>query len=172
MEGEQDARDCSCEDCSTSEHGVVAHAERLARVVISPNHINAKGEVKPGVLPLSHIVGQGLSLIRRDKIDQAEMTKQAEAIAATQDGGEVKGLMITRAEAARQILDASGKERGLCVVDDPVRDDKALPDNPAHAVIIGKGTEPEQEKMRLREALLKGFGPLTAIVDEYAINRD
>jgi hypothetical protein len=111
----------------------------------------------------------GLSLLRTDKMDEAELARQANAVAGAKPGETVHGVALCSAEAIRGIYDSSDR-RSLCVKDDPVKDDPKLPNNPAHAVLIqaARGREEDPtEAMRLRGILIDLFSGSTPIANVY-----
>lgn len=158
---------CSCEQLSHGKDGSepVDNPERLARVVTYPNHFLRDGSVKPGVFPPKHIRESGLSLMRVDKMDEAELTKQAHAVAMCKPGETVSGVLLGETGRIREVL--GGSRRSLCVKDDPVMDNERLPDNPAHAIAIRSLDQDEPEILRIRGELVKLFSGLTPIAEVY-----
>jgi hypothetical protein len=130
----------------------------MARVVCSPRHILATGGLKPGIIPIEHIKRSGVSLIRVDRVDCAELTKQAEAVARSLDGQTHIGVLVTSASLIREVKVAG--RRGLCLVDDPVIDDEKIPDNPAHAIAVASTLWEEHEILEMRKVLLNLFSML------------
>jgi hypothetical protein len=165
---------CSCEEVSHGELGPVADDERLARVVTHPNHFRKDGSFKPGMFAISDIKGNkkdgGLSLMRADHMNEAELTRQAEAVAGCKVGETIRGIRICKARELRSVAD-SGGARSLCVKDDPVRDDLVLPDNPAHALSVGSLSHDDPEALRIQGVLVKLFGPLMSIADFFKSTR-
>lgn len=140
----------------------MASGERLARVVTYPNHFRKDGSLKPGLFPKTHIEASGLSLIRADRIEGEELTRQAAAIAGTREGEEPSGVCVCTAERLRGVIDHEGN-RSLCVKDDPMVNDPVLPDNPAHAIAIQALGKDESEALRIQGELVRLFSQLTAI---------
>lgn len=163
----EDEELCSCEYASLGDLGSVSDEEYVARVVLHPVHILKKdGTVKPGVFPPKHIRESGLSLMRTDKMDEDELTKQAEAVlAGSQKGKHVQGVLLCQVSRLRTIY-TEGR-RSICVTDDPVKDHKVLPDNPAHAVSIQSHILDESEIERIRSELMDIFDGPTPIAEVY-----
>lgn len=154
---------CTCEEIAQSKFGVVNDNEMLARVVVSPRHFK-KGGLDPGVLPISHMEKIGLSLLRIDHMDEAELTKQANAIAGSIGGGNaVSGVLLARAISIRN---SNSGERENCVFDDPVRA-PVVPENEAHAAALLARPHDESEIRRLRGELLARLGSVTLIQSVY-----
>jgi hypothetical protein len=154
---------CSCEGICHGGLGPVHDDEQLARVVTHPNHFRKDGTFKPGMFPLTHIRGEGLSLMRSDRMDEPELTRQAHAVAGCKPGETIRGLRTCSARELRAVTDGEG--RSLCVKDDPVMDEPPLPDNPAHAITIRTRNQDEPEILRLQGVLVDLFGPLVSISD-------
>lgn len=150
---------CSCECVSHGELGPVTDQEHLARVVVHPTHFRKDGSIKPGLFPLKHIRESGLSLMRADKMDEAESTKQAMAVCS--EGKKVSGVRLCRTGDLRAIVGQGG--RSLCVKDDPVKNHEGLPDNPAHAVSIRSQNQDDPEVLRIQGELTDLFGELVPI---------
>lgn len=145
---------CSCEQIEVSKHGLVNDEETVARVILSPTHINKKtGEIKPSAFPLSHIASKGLSLIRSDRITEDDLYGHACTIAAGIAGNVPCGVMHSKAGSLRSIKD-SNKKRALCVFDDPVET------NDAHATSIRSDGQDDPEVRGIRGQLLECFGQL------------
>lgn len=156
---------CACENTSHSDLGPVQNAERLGRVITSPNHVRKDGSLKPGTFPPSHINAAGLSLIRVDHLHNDALSLVAKAIALTKAGEELKGLALCKAETLRQIRDEQNGARSLCVIDDPVKDAPPAPDNPAHAIAIKSGEQDETEVLRIRGLLIDIFSPPVIVAE-------
>lgn len=152
---------------SHGEFGPINDSERVARVVTYPNHFRKDGGIKPGLFPPSHIRDGGLSLMRLNMMNEEELSKQAQAVAMSKPGEEPRGVRTCNASALRAIVDDEQGGRSLCVKDDPIKDDKCLPDNPAHAIAIGTRYQDDPEILRIRGELIEVFGELTAISDIY-----
>lgn len=156
---------CTCEDIAQSKFGVVNDNERLARVVVSPRHFKKDGSVDPGVIPISHIEKLGLSLMRLDHMDEAELTKQAEVVAgAVGNGNIVNGVLIANALTVRN---SNNGEREFCVFDDPVRATDKQPENEAHAASLLARPHDDSEIRRLRGLLFGRFGSVVPIANVY-----
>lgn len=157
---------CACESQSRGEIGPVGNDERVGRVVTHPFHFTKKGELKPGVFPPSHIAGNGggLSLLRVDKLNTAELNTIASAIAGTKEDAQLRGLLLGQVARLREIVDDEGI-RSLCVIDDPIAGDDKMPDNPAHAVAVRSGEQDASEVERIRIELLDLFSDVTAVAD-------
>jgi hypothetical protein len=59
----------------------------------------------------------------------------------------------------RAIVDAEG-ERLLCLFDDPVKDERGLPDNPAQATAIAASEVTDADIPQIKTLLTLAFGPL------------
>lgn len=160
-------RRCSCELVSHGKLGPVGDNERLARVAMHPTHFNKKGQVRPGVFPISHLMHTGLSLTRVDKIDSAELVAVIGDIVRTAAAESADEVLVGLAEAIRSLLDKEG-ERCLCVKDDPVLDQPDLRDNEAHAIVARSANQEEPEIRALRDALLTIFGSPKKTADIYS----
>lgn len=156
---------CTCEEIAQSKFGVVNDNERLARVVVSPRHFKKNGSVDPGVIPISHIEKIGLSLMRLDHMDEAELTKQAEVVAgAIGNGNTVNGVLIASALSVRNSNDGV---REFCVFDDPVGATDKQPANEAHAAALLARFHDEVEIRRLRGLLFDRFSPVVPTQNVY-----
>jgi len=142
--------------------------ERLARVATHPNHFRKDGSIKPGMFPPKHIKETGLSLIRVDHIDEAELRRQAEAVAGCKPGETVRGVRLCSVRDLREIAEPSAS-RSVCVKDDPIANAMALPDNPAHAVVIRADGQDDPEILRIQGILTDVFGALMSIEDVYKV---
>jgi hypothetical protein len=156
---------CTCEQIAQSKFGVVNDSERLARIVVSPRHFKKDGSVDPGVLPITHIEKIGLSLMRVDRMDKAELTKQAGVVAGAIDGGNVvNGVLVANALTVRH---SNSGEREFCVFDDPVRETAKIPENEAHAAALLARPHVDSEIRRLRGLLLDRFSPVMPVSRVY-----
>jgi len=151
---------CPGEAVAKSKFGVVTDDELLARVVVSPRHFQKDGTIKPGVLPLSHIAQGGLSLMRTDHMDAAELAVQAQRIAGAETAA---GVLLTKTRPIREITDDNGN-RSLCVIDDPE------PLNEAHAAAVQSGAlgADDPEIKRIRGVLMDLFGGLVPLTQAKA----
>ncbi|MER8828818.1 hypothetical protein NKH73_20550 [Mesorhizobium sp. M0938] len=156
---------CSCEQVAVGDLGPVVSTERVGRIVVSPRHFKKDGGLKPGVFPTSHIQASGLSLFRVDHMTTAEIETQSAAIAGNQKPA---GALLCKAERVRTISEADTDLRSLCLVDDPVKNDATLPDNPAHAVALRtqyRDSNDDPETLRIQLELIAMFGGLVALQD-------
>lgn len=145
------------------ELGPVDDDEDIARVVLSPAHIRkSDGKIKPGVFPPSHIKERGLSLLRITRMADAEVERQANAIAGNLPGNQPVGLLVCVASRVRALNDDDDR-RALCLFDDPVKDDPDLPDNPAHACAVRSADQNELAVRKMRGQLLEIFGDPKAL---------
>lgn len=158
-------RYCSCEQVAHGDLGPIGDQERLARLIVSPQHINASGQVRPGAFPLKHIGTTGLSLLRIDKMSAAEVKEIADGIAATMNGQEVFGLSIAKADQLRSVPDQNPDHRAVCALDDPVKDQAPAPDNPAHAILISTRIRAEDELLELQSVLRRIFSTPIKVAD-------
>lgn len=145
------------EEHAVGPHGPVNDAEIVARIVVSPRHFRSNGQLKPGVIPPSHFVKGGLSLIRVEKINEENYSIVARHIA--------EGTSITAAE--RQVpaghieweacvvrsVRSSADEQSLVLLDDPILNHPCQPDNDAHALAKARMNIDELESQRIRDAL-------------------
>lgn len=145
---------CTCESESHGELGPVANAERLARLVTSPNHFRKDGRLKPGAFPPSHIKASGLSLMRIDLMAEDFIVEVAQKIA--KEGENLKGLLVRTAGDLRSLKD-DADDRLLCIVDDPVIGSPPYPDNPAHAIAVSSKERAEDEILEIQSALFELF---------------
>lgn len=153
---------CSCEAVSRSEHGVVDGHERLARVVLSPQHVGKGGNLKLGLFPPSQIHINGVSLTRADCVDRKEMHRQATQLASSRPGAQVvQGVVVASTASVRAVVD-NAQRREFCAFDDPTDD------NPAHATVISSVPRAtDAEVLGLRGELFALFSPLQKIDDLY-----
>ncbi|MER9107340.1 hypothetical protein NKH95_25790 [Mesorhizobium sp. M0848] len=158
---------CSCEQAKHGEMGPVVATERIARVVVSPQHFLKDGSIKPGVFPIGHIEEKGLSLLRVDKMSGGDIHKQATAIAGDPAKQKPAGALVCTADTLRglQSETADGTIQALCLLDDPVIGDKQLPDNPAHAFAVRSLGRDRPETLRLQLELVNIFGSMMAVAD-------
>ena len=148
---------CSCEMVGHGKLGTVLDSEQLARVITSPNHVRKDGSLKPGAFPPTHIKRSGVSVVRTAHVTVKQMVVIADAIAGNKAGEKLSGIAVCKASAIRSIRN-DNEERSLCLFDDPVEGKETLPDNPAHAIIIGSNDFDHAEILRLQGELLKLFG--------------
>lgn len=148
---------CSCEAVSRSKHGTIGNEETLGRLVFSPQHISAKGKIKPGLFNLTDIKIRGLSLVRTGKINPTDLAFFASAVAGMLPGRSLLGHAEFLASVARELVDDGGK-RTTCVFDDPTAKDGSIPANPAHALLISAidGID-DEDAMEIRAHLLQNY---------------
>jgi hypothetical protein len=130
---------CPCEKIAHSKLGIISDAERLARVVCSPNHYNENtGHIKPSVFPDKQIVLGTLSLTRADKVDAAELKAIADDVAKSIPSQPQKaaGYLVAKTLDLKNLKEIDGS-RSLCVWDDSIIDMPPYRNNPAHA-LLGK----------------------------------
>ncbi len=146
---------CTCEAVSRGEHGIIADEELLGRIIFSPQHINAKGAIKPGLFNLTDIKTRGLSLVRVNKIESGELKVFAEAVAGMIPNRSLQGYANFLTSVPRNLFDDEGGRRA-CVFDDPVEADGPIPENPAHALLISaiNGIS-EADAMEIRAHLME-----------------
>ncbi|MEE9925822.1 MAG: hypothetical protein PBV01_21040 [Brucella anthropi] len=159
---------CTCEGESHGDLGAVQDAERLARIVFSPNHLRKTGELKPGVFPLSHIKKSGVSLLRVDHLTRDELKERSDETASQLDGQSVHGLLVTRATQIRSLTESA--HRSVCLVDDPVLNDPKLSDNPAHAICISPLERSDDQLQEIQADLLDIFSDVLSIDDAHAFS--
>lgn len=157
---------CSCEDMSHGNLGEVQSVERLARI-LSPLHFDKKGRLKPSAFAITHLQEAGLSLVRVDKIDAAEIIAVASDIMKSSDQMELRGALVGSAQAIRDAKLPDG-HRALCVKDDPVLGDKLLRDNEAHAVSVATRRVTEEDMKEVRMAIWGKFSPISNLSDIYS----
>lgn len=152
---------CSCEDVALGELGLIEPDEIISRVVCDPRHIYKKdGSIKPGVFPPSHIKEKGLSLMRSKHLSEGELKMHADAIASHSEKDTAVGVIEGEAHVIRSLEDEDGT-RSVCLFDDPVKDDPAVPDNPAHALLIAAKEMGDDDIAEIRTRLLtEVFGEL------------
>lgn len=144
---------CPCEHVAHGELGKVADEERIARVVVSPNHFKKdKTTLKPSVFPQSHIRESGLSLLRVDKMSTESIELISNAIAGTMDNQKVSGFALFSTGRVRKLKDDAGR-RMLCVADDPIEADDNMPANPAHAIAISAFERNDDEILEIQSEL-------------------
>lgn len=148
---------CSCETVSRNEHGTIQDEETLGRLVFSPQHISAKGLIKPGLFNLTDIKIKGLSLVRTGKISPIDLVSFASAVAGMLPGRSLLGYAEFLTSAARELVDDDGN-RTACVFDDPTNEDGPIPANPAHALLISSvdGID-DADAMEIRAHLLENY---------------
>ncbi len=152
---------CSCENVAHGDLGLIEPDELVSRVVCDPRHISKKdGSIKPGVFPPSHIKEKGLSLMRRNHLSDDELKKHADAIASHGPKDTAVGVIEAKAQDIRALKEEDGT-RSVCLFDDPVKDDPAIPDNPAHALLIAAKEMGDDDIAEIRTRLLtEVFGGL------------
>jgi hypothetical protein len=143
-------------------HGVLGPVEPdeiVARVVCDPRHLTKNGSIKPGVFPPSHIAKKGLSLMRPGHLTAEGLKMHSDAVAAHDVRDTAVGVIECKASIIRALVDADGT-RSVCLFDDPVIDEPALPDNLAHALLIVAKEVPDEDVAEIRTRLLLAFGDL------------
>lgn len=150
---------CSEEKDVRGKLGPVQDLEILARIVRSPQHINAKGEIKPGLFSQSDITKNGVSLTRIDKLEDPYFKAYAIAVAELKNGQKLAGVVKTVASKILNIKNKiDGDSRAFCLIEDPATGVQDVPENEAHAVAISTmPIEAEDEKIRLQVELVKIF---------------
>lgn len=130
---------CNDESIAHGPLGIVADGELLARVVNSNNlKKDGVGRFKNNLFPPEHIRVKGVSLIRADHLDTAELTAQGKSIAegkileAADAAPMFQGFATCRAEDIRAMTLATGS-RSLCLVDSPVPGSATVRKNDAHS---------------------------------------
>lgn len=153
---------CSEEKDRRGNLGPVQGAEILARIVRSPEHINAKGEIKPGLFSRTDISEKGVSLTRVEKLDSAYFESYAKAVAEMKVGQKLAGIVKTVASNILSIRkNIHSENRAFCLIEDPELNIPNVPDNEAHAVAISTlPIEADDEKIRLQLELTKIFSRL------------
>ena len=63
------------------------------------------------------------------------------------------GVIECDAGAIRNLVEADGT-RSVCLFDDPVKDDPAVPDNPAHALLVAAKQMSDEDIVEIRTRLL------------------
>jgi hypothetical protein len=153
---------CSEENKARGNVGPIEGTETLARIVISPQHFNAKGEIKPGLFSRTDISKNGVSLTRIEKLEEVYFIRYATAVAELKDGQKLAGIVKTVASKLWSIPGIVGSGgKAFCLIEDPVFDLPNVPDNEAHAVAISTiPIDAEDEKIRLQVELAKIFSQI------------
>ena len=133
--------------------GVVADAEELARIIISPEHIGLDGRLKPAAFQMQDIMQRGVSLNRLAYIDASALRRQAEAMAKRGAGRSPAGIGRALCCALRDLRDEDG-QRALCVLD------TAEAFNSAHASAIAADPRSRSRLKGVRGRLVELFEPV------------
>lgn len=133
----------------------MADHERLLRIV-TDKHYKTNGDLKPSAFPVTDVKRRGVSLVRGDCIDFAELGAIASDILRLSKANEVRGALVAAANSLKSKVDGSGA-RALCVIDDPVRDEENVRDNEAHAITLASMNLHDPDVLELRDWLLQLF---------------
>ena len=145
---------CSKEADAVGPYGPVEDGERLYRAAFSPQHFRKNGALKPSILPPSHIARSGLSLVRNDKLSDAELVEICSAIAEAHSDREWFGGFQFTCLCVREIRDEEG--RLVCVLDDPAPEANGVPANDAHSIAISHdGDMSDEDAMEVRAHILE-----------------
>jgi hypothetical protein len=153
---------CSCDQVSISPHspGRVEDNEQLARLVLEPKHINpADGSIEVGALRDAY--GNGLSLVRRKYVVDAELRKGGQALAriaqARENGAAKRDGRIPTTISLRGAVDFDTESVRTHLVDGNKRFcvmDSATPSDQFHADITVAAPK-KSEHSRMRDELRK-----------------
>jgi len=146
---------CSCESEARGPHGPVSDNEGLYRAVLSPEHLLADGSgFKASLFSLSDIMRKGVSLIRREKIEDDDLATFCNALAGMKPSRKWAGGLEFSASVVRSLSDAGG--RLMCLLDDPTEATSELPKNDAHALAIASHSEVTEEDVKeIRAAFIQ-----------------
>lgn len=142
--------DCHCESISHSALGPVTDGELLVRAIIAPEHIDEKGCPKPSAFQSVDLMERGLSVLRADKADTAEIDRQADALRKGDQSKWVHCMMIGVAGEVRALRDSKGR-KAFCIIDDE------MDNQPMHATIMRSADQGRSDIKELRAELMKIF---------------
>ncbi|MER8859449.1 hypothetical protein NKI09_17605 [Mesorhizobium sp. M0757] len=148
--------ECHCEMISHSELGPIQSHETLARVIITPIHINrATGQPSPAAFQTVDLMTRGLSVLRRDHTDDAELIQQGKILCKNNPERSMHGVLYGSAAAVRALVDSVAR-RAFCLIDDE------QPGQRTHATIMRSADQDELEIKALRGDLMDIFGQMVA----------
>lgn len=130
---------------------MVENHEQLARVIISPYHLDQRtGGPSPAAFDSEDLMHRGLSVLRPSQVTNDQLWSQAKELAKDPAKHVVHCIALGSAEKIRNLLDQFGR-RAFCVIDDP------QPGQDNHATVMRSSDQDKIEIKKLRKGLMDIF---------------